>query len=190
MLFARAEALHAHGHTHEACKLAKQLAEDMLTNPPDLSLEQPQPMGKGQSQFFLSLFPQKRHPCHDNIKLYTCFYWGGRDLQNNIYQHDQLNNFLNNFLPTLITPHHVFVFHPELNGLSTVVVLFYAGKKKKVQNSISSYASSTLAKAAFLCSVLLEEPECHHLAFRVGLFGLEMPRPPASSKALEVCIVC
>ena len=62
----------------------------------------------------------------------------------------------------------------------------HLGKKKKVQNSISSYASSTLAKAAFLCSVLLEEPECHHLAFRVGLFGLEMPRPPASSKALEV----
>lgn len=47
-------------------------------------------------------------------------------------------------------------------------------------------ASSTLSKAAFLCSVLAEETECHHLAFKVGMFGLEMPRPPASSKALEV----
>ena len=47
ILFARAEALHAHGHTHEACKLAKQLAEDMLANPPDLSTEQPPPTGKG-----------------------------------------------------------------------------------------------------------------------------------------------
>lgn len=61
-----------------------------------------------------------------------------------------------------------------------------SGKKKKAQNNISSFASTTLAKAAFLCSVLLEDSECHHLAFKVGMFGLEMPRPPASSKALEV----
>ena len=64
-----------------------------------------------------------------------------------------------------------------------------SGKKaRKAQNNISSFASSTLAKAAFLCTVLLEEPDCHHLSFRVGLFGLEMPRPPASSKALEVSL--
>lgn len=30
ILFALAEALHAHGHTQEACRLARQLAEDML----------------------------------------------------------------------------------------------------------------------------------------------------------------
>jgi hypothetical protein len=62
----------------------------------------------------------------------------------------------------------------------------FSGKKKKVLTSISLLASSTLSKAAFLCSVLAEETECHHLAFKVGMFGLEMPRPPASSKALEV----
>ena len=62
-----------------------------------------------------------------------------------------------------------------------------SGKKnKKNQNNISSFASSTLAKAAFLCTVLLEETEYHHLSFRIGLFGLEMPRPPASNRALEV----
>lgn len=61
-----------------------------------------------------------------------------------------------------------------------------SGKKKKALTSISLLASSTLSKAAFLCSVLAEESECHHLAFKVGMFGLEMPRPPASSKALEV----
>lgn len=30
ILFALAEALHAHGHTQEACRLARQLAEDLL----------------------------------------------------------------------------------------------------------------------------------------------------------------
>ena len=39
ILFARAEALHAHGHTKEACKLAQQLAEELLQNPPDLLAE-------------------------------------------------------------------------------------------------------------------------------------------------------
>ncbi|XP_013381125.1 zinc finger SWIM domain-containing protein 8 [Lingula anatina] len=105
ILFCRAEALYAHGHSF-ACKLAKQLAEKMLANPPDVCGEQSQQNGKG--------------------------------------------------------------------------------KKKKHQNNTSSFASTTLAKAAFLCSVLLEDPECHHLAFKVGMFGLEMPRQPAASKALEV----
>ena len=58
--------------------------------------------------------------------------------------------------------------------------------RKSATSNISSFASSTLAKATFLSTVLLEDIDCHHLAFRVGLFGLEMPRPPASSKALEV----
>ncbi|XP_031553811.1 zinc finger SWIM domain-containing protein 8-like isoform X2 [Actinia tenebrosa] len=49
-----------------------------------------------------------------------------------------------------------------------------------------SFSSTTLVKAAFLCGVLAEDPHCHHLAFRVGIFGLEMPRQPAKSKALEV----
>ena len=43
-----------------------------------------------------------------------------------------------------------------------------------------------LTRLAFLCSVLLEDVKYHHLAFRVSAFGLEMPRLPASTKALEV----
>ena len=70
---------------------------------------------------------------------------------------------------------------------SLVCLVRPAGRKKKALSSINSFASTTLAKAAFLCTVLLEHPECHHLTFRVGMFGLEMPRPPAMSKALEVC---
>ncbi|GBP88135.1 Zinc finger SWIM domain-containing protein 8 [Eumeta japonica] len=51
---------------------------------------------------------------------------------------------------------------------------------------LSCLASATLAKCAFLCTVLAEFNEHHELAFRIGLFALEMARPPASTKALEV----
>lgn len=110
VLFARAEALHAHGHSHEACMLAIRLAEELLASPPNLTLEPPPQTGRGKK--------------------------------------------VRRFNPA---SHHV-----------------------------SLLASATLAKVAFLCSVLGENPEHHHLAFRVGLFGLEMTRPPASTKALEV----
>lgn len=63
------------------------------------------------------------------------------------------------------------------------------GKKQQVNpasHQLSCLASATLAKCAFLCSVLAENPEYSHLAFRVGMFGLEMARPPASTKPLEV----
>lgn len=39
ILFSRAEALHAHGHTRDACRLAQKLAEELLSNPPDLLAE-------------------------------------------------------------------------------------------------------------------------------------------------------
>ncbi|XP_035214833.1 zinc finger SWIM domain-containing protein 8-like isoform X3 [Stegodyphus dumicola] len=110
VLFARAEALHAHGHSHEACMLAIRLAEELLASPPNLTVEVPPPACRGKK--------------------------------------------VRRFNPA---SHHV-----------------------------SLLASATLAKVAFLCSVLGENPEHHHLAFRVGLFGLEMIRPPASTKALEV----
>lgn len=42
VLFACAEALHAHGYSNEACRLAVELAGDLLANPPDLKVEQPQ----------------------------------------------------------------------------------------------------------------------------------------------------
>ncbi|XP_073985781.1 zinc finger SWIM domain-containing dorado isoform X1 [Rhodnius prolixus] len=63
------------------------------------------------------------------------------------------------------------------------------GKRKKINpasHQLSVMASDTLAKCGFLCTVLAENPEHYHLAFRVGLFGLEMPRPPATTKPLEV----
>ncbi|KAG8224311.1 hypothetical protein J437_LFUL007252 [Ladona fulva] len=53
-------------------------------------------------------------------------------------------------------------------------------------HQISCLASATLSKCAFLCQVLAEYSEHHHLAFKIGLFGLELPRPPASTKPLEV----
>ncbi|XP_044262836.1 zinc finger SWIM domain-containing protein 8 homolog [Tribolium madens] len=110
VLFARAEGLHAHGHSKEACILGVKLAEELLANPPDLMIEIPPiPKRKGKKQ--------------------------------------------------------------QVNPAS---------------HQLSCLASGTLAKCAFLCSVLAENPEHYHLAFRVGMFGLEMARPPASTKPLEV----
>ncbi|XP_076268553.1 zinc finger SWIM domain-containing dorado isoform X5 [Rhynchophorus ferrugineus] len=110
VLFARAEGLHAHGHSKEACILGVKLAEELLANPPNLMIEVPQvPKKKGKK--------------------------------------------------------------PQVNPAT---------------HQLSVLASGTLAKGAFLCSVLSENPEHFHLAFRVGMFGLEMARPPASTKPLEV----
>ena len=41
IIFARAEGLHAHGHSAEACELGIQLATELLANPPDLLVELP-----------------------------------------------------------------------------------------------------------------------------------------------------
>lgn len=48
-------------------------------------------------------------------------------------------------------------------------------------------ASEILQKCYFLCSVLAERKEYYLPAFKIGLYGLEMPRLPASTKPLEVC---
>uniref|UniRef100_A0A1A7WL23 Zinc finger, SWIM-type containing 8 n=1 Tax=Iconisemion striatum TaxID=60296 RepID=A0A1A7WL23_9TELE len=105
VLFACAEALHAHGYSNESCQLAVELATDLLLNPPDLKVEQPQAKGK----------------------------------------------------------------------------------KSKVSTSRQTQiATNTLSKAAFLLTVLSEKLELHNLAFSTGMFSLELQRPPASTKALEV----
>lgn len=61
------------------------------------------------------------------------------------------------------------------------------GKKSKVSTSRQTQvATNTLSKAAFLLTVLSERLELHNLAFSMGMFSLELQRPPASTKALEV----
>lgn len=105
VVFACAEALHAHGYSNEACRLAVELARDLVANPPDLKVEQPQTKGK----------------------------------------------------------------------------------KSKVSTSRQTQvATNTLSKTAFLLTVLSERLELHNLAFCTGMFSLELQRPPASTKALEV----
>ena len=59
-------------------------------------------------------------------------------------------------------------------------------RNKNKGRGATSFTSTILVKAAFLCSVLEDDLHLHHLAFRVGMLGLEMPRQPARSKALEV----
>uniref|UniRef100_A0A8C5C4J0 Zinc finger, SWIM-type containing 8 n=1 Tax=Gadus morhua TaxID=8049 RepID=A0A8C5C4J0_GADMO len=105
VLFACAEALYAHGYSSESCRLAVELAGDLLANPPDLKVEQPQTKGK---------------------------------------------------------------------------------KSKVSTIRQTAVATSTLSKAAFLLMVLSERLELHNLAFSTGMFSLELQRPPASTKALEV----
>ncbi|XP_029687846.1 zinc finger SWIM domain-containing protein 8 isoform X2 [Takifugu rubripes] len=105
VLFACAEALHAHGYSNEACRLAVELARDLLANPPDLKVEQPQTKGK---------------------------------------------------------------------------------KSKVSTTRQTQVATNTLSKAAFFLTVLSERTELHNLAFNTGMFSLELQRPPASTKALEV----
>uniref|UniRef100_A0A671RR17 Zinc finger SWIM domain-containing protein 8-like n=1 Tax=Sinocyclocheilus anshuiensis TaxID=1608454 RepID=A0A671RR17_9TELE len=105
ILFACAEALYAHGYSNEACRLAVELARDLLANPPDLKVEQPQTKGK---------------------------------------------------------------------------------KSKVSTSKQTQVATNTLSKVAFLLTVLSERLELHNLAFNAGMFSLELQRPPASTKALEV----
>uniref|UniRef100_A0A673JR86 Zinc finger SWIM domain-containing protein 8-like n=1 Tax=Sinocyclocheilus rhinocerous TaxID=307959 RepID=A0A673JR86_9TELE len=105
ILFACAEALYAHGYSNEACRLAVELARDLLANPPDLKVEQPQTKGK---------------------------------------------------------------------------------KSKVSTSKQTQVATNTLSKVAFLLTVLSERLELHNLAFNTGMFSLELQRPPASTKALEV----
>ncbi|XP_054722766.1 zinc finger SWIM domain-containing protein 8-like [Uloborus diversus] len=138
VLFARAEALHAHGHSNEACMLAVRLAEELLASPPDLTPDSPAASS--------SSAPTTNGATPSSSSATSCrgaASGGGKKGRS----------------PRFDPAHH----------------------------RASLLASATLAKAAFLCSVLGESsPEHHALAFRVGLFGLEVVRPPASTKALEV----
>lgn len=58
---------------------------------------------------------------------------------------------------------------------------------KSIKQSIHEYLCNILLNIKnMIFQVLAEFNEHHELAFRVGLYALEMARPPASTKALEV----
>jgi hypothetical protein len=48
------------------------------------------------------------------------------------------------------------------------------------------FIKTSVVQTTFLCGVLCQDSRKHHLAFRIGLHGLEVLRRPARSKALEV----
>ena len=79
---------------------------------------------------------------------------------------------------------------PDL--ISDAPPLSVKGKKRRVcaaSHQITHTASLTLTHCAFLCTVLSETahiPRHLNLAFQIGMFGLEMARPPASTKPMEV----
>ena len=64
--------------------------------------------------------------------------------------------------------------------------LLQSATKKRVSHKITAVWEATMVKLIFLTNVLSDKVETRNLAFRTGLFGLEMARPPASSKAIEV----
>ena len=78
-----------------------------------------------------------------------------------------------------------------LTSLINFQHFFLSGKKKRflaASHFLTHKASTTLSHCAFLCTVLSEVTEYHSLAFRVGMFGIEMTRLPASTKPMEVNI--
>lgn len=81
-------------------------------------------------------------------------------------------------------PHPIVVTTPQSENPNGA-----KGKKKRVSaasHALTHMASTTLSHCAFLCTVLSEVVEHHSLAFQVGMFGIEMARPPASTKPMEV----
>jgi hypothetical protein len=51
---------------------------------------------------------------------------------------------------------------------------------------VNSFIKTSVVHATFLCSILCQDSSRHHLAFKIGLHGLQVLRKPAKSKALEV----
>lgn len=146
ILFSRAEALYAHGYVKEACQLSVRLAEELLSRPPVLTLENA--AGSDQQQ-------QSGSNNNQTAALGTATLTSASNMS--------LNNGGRSHVKRAPRPR----FNPALHQISLL-------------------ASATLSKAAFLCAVLSEHEDSHLLAFHVGLLGLELVRPPASTKALEV----
>ena len=51
---------------------------------------------------------------------------------------------------------------------------------------VNSFIKTSVVRTTFLCRILYQDPSKHHLAFKIGLHGLEVLRKPARSKAIEV----
>ena len=58
----------------------------------------------------------------------------------------------------------------------------------QLSNITESNHISVAIKSAFICKVLRDVHDHHHLAFKLALFGLGLPRRPASTKSQEVIL--
>ncbi|MGH0126438.1 UNVERIFIED_CONTAM: hypothetical protein FKN15_028593 [Acipenser sinensis] len=179
VLFACAEALYAHGYSNEACRLAVELAEDLLANPPDLKVEQP------QTKILSEQGHRDRAP--QTKVLFAC----AEALYAHGYSNEACRLAVELAEDLLANPPDLKVEQPQTKILSEQGHRDRApqtkGKKSKVSTSRQTLvATGTLCKTAFLLTVLSERPELHNLAFNTGMFSLELQRPPASTKALEV----
>ncbi|XP_059097624.1 zinc finger SWIM domain-containing protein 8-like [Tigriopus californicus] len=201
VLYMRAEGIHAHGYQSEACKMAVHLAHDLLKHPPDLLLESN---------------ALSNHHNNNNNKNNTTNNNNKNNNNNNASHSSTPNASSSASLSVSSTPTTASsvtstvgsgmapsttntgnnnngsncpgISNPPSSNTGTVPKPKGKNRKRVSAGShqITHTASTTLAHCAFLCTVLAENTQYYHLAFQIGLFGLEMARPPATTKPMEV----
>ena len=77
----------------------------------------------------------------------------------------------------LVAERILAVYCPEGKGDET---------EERQAEDASCFIKTSVVQATFLCHVLLQDSRKHHLAFKIGLYGLQALRQPARSKAVEV----
>lgn len=143
MLYAQAEALHAHGLRAEACALSAQLAEYLLANPPSFRT-QSAPSASGVQQqankalapaTVASPTPSSAHAPHSSPSTSTSTATGSQL---------QASNSNSNSNPNPNSTHSSVV-RSNSNSMSV-----------QQQHDLTHFSSNVLNKLAFLCSVLNE----------------------------------
>lgn len=166
IMFARAEALYAHGQDRYAIDLVVYLANYILENPPkiDVELSPPtpqQPNGTSGSGAPNCSTTSISTPSVNSSSVSNADAASTSNKEANKAENKEAN---------------------KENKEGKV-------KKTRSKNSLinaNMYASEIYTKITFLCNVLINNQVRLDLAFRIGLLGLELARPPAIIKALEV----
>ncbi|KHN87654.1 Zinc finger SWIM domain-containing protein 8 [Toxocara canis] len=181
--FARCEALMSHGYTQEACRMAVELAEEMVERPPDL--------------LHPSLAAELR--CHIDGSMTSL---GKLPLK----ARRRKNSLTSSAPSTLASDNTVPEFDSRLLENSQVAALTFSRTIFLVQSLMKEPETHRLAFSLALCALelprgpaatkflevklyhlsLMKEPETHRLAFSLALCALELPRGPAATKFLEV----
>ena len=163
IMFAQAEALYAHGLDRYAIDLVVYLANYILDNPPiiDIELSPPNPP------------VQPANGCSN----------GTTNSASATTTSTPNANTSNSTTPSTSSS------STSADGLASSTNKESKVKKTRSKNSLinaNMFASEVYTKITFLCNALISNQVRLDLAFRIGLLGLELARPPAIIKALEV----